>query len=335
MSFFRISCALLLASAAFISSCRKAEKAQETESVEETAVAVPVPAFSQDSAYAYIEKQVSFGPRVPGSAAQRKCADWMNAKLKSFGYEVIEQKFTGLLYDGKTVPGINLIASYKPQASKRILLAAHWDSRAMSDKDPKVKNKAIDGANDGASGVGVLMEIARNLVKDSAAVGVDFVLFDVEDWGAPESYTGEVKIPYGGYCVGSEYWSKNPHKPSYSAYYGILLDMVGGAGAQFHHEPYSFQVGQNIISTVWSTASQLGFGSYFINRLGAEITDDHVPVNKNLKIPMIDIIDYRITATDNGFFPHHHTTGDNMSAIDKATLKAVGQTVMHVLYQEK
>jgi len=335
MSFYRISCALVLAAGVFISSCRKAEKAQETESVEETVTAVQVPAFSQDSAYAYIEKQVSFGPRVPGSAAQRKCADWMSSKLKFFGYEVTEQKFTGLLYDKKTVPGINLIASYKPEASKRILLAAHWDSRPISDKDPNVKNKAIDGANDGASGVGVLMEIARNLTKDSATVGVDFVLFDVEDWGTPEGFTGDAShTTYGGWCLGSEYWSKNPHKAGYTAYYGILLDMVGAPDAQFYHEHYSFQVAPSIVSNVWSTASQLGFGKYFINRLGGSVVDDHVPVIENLKIPMIDIIDYRMTGKE-GFFPHHHTLGDNMSTIDKQTLRAVGQTVMHAVYQEK
>lgn len=333
MPFLRVSCFLLLLG--LVASCKKAEKAQESGSPAEEVVAVAVPSFSQDSAYAYIEKQVSFGPRVPGTAAQKKCADWMVAKFKSFGYEVTEQKFTGLLYDKSTVPGINIIASYKPNAQKRILLAAHWDSRAMSDKDPKVKNKAIDGANDGASGVGVLMEIARNLVKDSAAVGVDFVLFDVEDWGAPEGYTGSVATPYGGYCVGSDYWSKNPHKANYSAYYGVLLDMVGAADAQFYHEGYSLNAAPTVVSTVWSTASQLGYGKYFINQPGGMITDDHVPVIENLKIPMIDIIDYRMGAVSEGFFPHHHTTTDNMNTIHKETLKVVGQTVMHVLYQEK
>lgn len=335
MSFYRVSCLFFLANLVFFSSCRKAEKTEEAEAPEET-VTVAVPEFSADSAYAYIEKQVSFGPRVPGSPAQRKCADWMSAKFKSFGYEVTEQKFTGLLYDKTTVPGINLVASYKPEASKRILLAAHWDSRPLSDKDPGQKNKAIDGANDGASGVGVLMEIARNLVKDSAGVGVDFVLFDVEDWGAPDSYTGDAShTTYGGWCLGSEYWSKNPHKPSYSAYYGILLDMVGAPGAQFFYEDTSFQVAGSILSLVWKTASRLGYGKYFINERMGGITDDHIPVIQNLGIPMIDVIDYRMDGKGGSFFPHHHTLNDNMNTIDKQTLKAVGQTVMHVVYQER
>ena len=336
MTFKRAFWLLLLVSAGLISSCRKTGESQETEETEQVAETVNVPSFSQDSAYAYIEKQVSFGPRVPGSPAQKKCAEWMSSKFRSFGYEVTEQKFDAVLYDGKTVPGINLIASYKPAAAKRVLLAAHWDSRAISDHDPKVKNKPIDGANDGASGVGVLMEIARNLVKDSANVGVDFVLFDVEDWGAPDTFKGDMSaFRYGGYCLGSEYWSKNLHKPNYSAYYGILLDMVGAAGAQFYHEHYSFQAAPSIVSNVWSTASQLGFGNYFINRPGGAITDDHLPVIENARIPMIDIIDYRLSANDSNFFPHWHTQGDNLSTIDKQTLRAVGQTVMHVVYQEK
>jgi len=337
MSFRKVCCLFFLGNMLLLFSCRKTEKTEETSAPEEIVTAVAVPAFSPDSAYAYIEKQVSFGPRVPGSAAQRKCADWMSAQFRSFGYEVTEQKFTGVLYDKKTVPGINLIASYKPEASKRILLAAHWDSRPISDHDPNVKNKPIDGANDGASGVGVLIEIARNLVKDSATVGVDFILFDVEDWGAPDSFTGDLShTAYsGGYCLGSEYWSKNLHQPGYSAFYGILLDMVGASGAQFHHEEYSFYFAPTIVSKVWSTASQLGFGKYFINQKGGGVTDDHVPVNEHAKIPMIDIIDYRMDPGSAGFFPHWHTTADNLGNIDKQTLKAVGQTVMHVVYQEK
>lgn len=215
------------------------------------------------------------------------------------------------------------------------MLAAHWDSRPMSDHDENVKNKAIDGANDGASGVGVLMEVARNLVKDSAAVGVDFVLFDVEDWGAPDDFKGTYNHKYGGYCLGSEYWSMNLHKENYSAYYGILLDMVGASGAKFYQEQYSFQSAPSVVSTVWSTASQLGFGGWFVNQLGGGITDDHLPVIENAKIPMIDIIDYRMDTSGGNFFPHWHTTQDNLSAIDKSTLNAVGQTLLQVVYQEK
>ncbi len=335
MSFYRASCLFLLAIFSILTSCKKGQKTEETE-VQETPVSVAVPAFSPDSAYAYIEKQVSFGPRVPGTPAQQKCAEWMTAKFRAFGYEVTQQKFDALLYNGRRVPGINVIASYKPEAAKRILLAAHWDSRPYSDKDAGSKTTPIDGANDGASGVGVLMEIARNLVKDSAGVGVDFVLFDVEDWGAPDSYSGDIShTTYGGWCLGSEYWANTPHKTGYSAYYGILLDMVGAPDARFYHELYSFQYAPSVVSTVWSAASQLGYGQYFPNTRGGGVTDDHVPVNEIAKIPMIDVVDYRMDGRGGNFFPHHHTVADNMDGIDKGTLKAVGQTVMHVLYHEQ
>lgn len=325
---------LFLLSFLFVFSCKKAEKSQEAETTTPVVEAIKAPDFQADSAYSYIQKQVEFGPRVPGTVAQKKCAAWLGGKFKALGLSVQEQNFNAVLYDGKSVPGINIIASYNPEATKRILLASHWDSRPISDQDAAVRNKAIDGANDGASGVGVLVEIARNLVNTAPNVGVDFVLFDVEDWGAPESYKGEVKHEFGGYCLGSEYWSKNLHKANYSAYYGILLDMVGAKDAKFYQEQYSFRAAPSVVSTVWSTASQQGFGNYFINAQGGAITDDHIPVNVNAKIPMIDIIDYRMDATGGGFFPHWHTTTDNMSNIDKSTLKAVGQTLLQVIYQE-
>ena len=316
-----------------LNSCKNPDKTEsDTSQQEEVAVTTPVPSFSADSAYFYTQKQVNFGPRVPGTAAHQKTGEWIASQMEAFGYKVVRQGFTALLYDGKTMPGVNFIASYKPEATKRIALAAHWDTRPFSDRDEKVKNKAIEGANDGASGVGVLLEIARNLSLDSATVGVDFLFFDIEDWGAPSDFKGNMTHPYGGYCLGSEYWSKNPHIQGYSAFYGILLDMVGAKGAQFRHEGVSMQVAPSVVSTVWSTASQLGFGQFFINADGGSITDDHVPVIQNLKFPMIDIIDYR---ANGDFFPYHHTLGDNMTQIDPLTLKAVGQTVMHVIYQEK
>ncbi len=314
-----------------IVSCKKKQEDSDAENAEVEVVAVHVPQFSADSAYHFIEKQVSFGPRVPGTAAQRKCADWMSSKFKSYGYGVEEQKFNATLYNGKVVPGINIIAKYKPEAAKRILLSAHWDSRAMSDKDKNVKNKAIDGANDGASGVGVLMEIARNLTIDSVGYGVDFVLFDVEDWGPEADDNTNYNLKYGGWALGSEYWATQATKTGYSAYYGILLDMVGAADAQFLHEDTSFRVAPSVVANVWGTASQLGYGNLFINRKGGGLIDDHLPVIEIAKIPMIDIIDMR----ESGFFEHHHTTGDNMSVISKPTLKAVGQTLLHVLYNEK
>lgn len=319
----------------FLFSCKYSNNASENQSTEtETATQaiVKAPEFSQDSAYKFTEKQVSFGPRVPGSSASQKCGDWLVKKFKEYKLDVTEQKFNAVLYNGKSVPSRNIIASYNPGAAKRLIFASHWDSRPYGDKDKSVKNKAIDGANDGASGVAVILEMARIISMDSLNIGVDFILFDSEDWGAPQDFTGDVKHEYGGYCLGSEYWSKNLHKTGYSAYFGILLDMVGAKDATFQKEGVSVAVAPSIVQNVWNTASQLGFSNYFVESTGSQITDDHVPVNTIAKIPMIDIIDTR--NTDNLFFEHHHTMQDNMSNIDKNTLKAVGQTMLQVLYNE-
>lgn len=314
-----------------IFSCKNNDsKTEETTTVE--APVVIAPSFSADTAYDYVKKQVSFGPRVPGTAASKKCGDYLIKEFKAYGMEITEQPFIATLFNGKTVASRNIIAAYNPKATKRIIIASHWDSRPFADKDLTNKTKAIDGANDGASGVGVMLEIARIISKDSLKIGIDFVLFDTEDWGAPNDYSAEVKHEYGGYCLGSEYWSKNLHKPGYSAFYGILLDMVGAPNAQFRKDMLSMQVGPSIVNNIWSVGASLGFANIFKNEDGGGITDDHVPVNTYAKIPMIDIIDTR--PNSNTFFEHHHTTKDNMDAIDKNTLKAVGQTLMQVLYME-
>ncbi len=334
----KIKVIVLIAILAFVGifyACRNTEQTSETSSnqtTENAAKLVTTPLFSADSAFHFVEKQVAFGPRVPGTAASLNCGKYLINKFKSYGLQITEQKFTAVLYNGKTVASKNIIAAYNPTATKRILLAAHYDSRPFADKEPANKTKAIDGANDGASGVAVLLELARQISKDSLALGVDFILFDTEDWGSPNDYTAEVKHPYGGYCLGSEYWSKNLHKPGYSAYYGILLDMVGAPNALFRKDEFSTQVAPSIAANIWDIAATLGFSNYFSSEQGGGITDDHVPVNVNAKIPMVDIIDNR--PTNNTFFEHHHTTKDDIKTIDRNTMRAVGQTIMQVLYNE-
>lgn len=316
-----------------VNACKESPK--ESNAVAETKPTVVAPAFNADSAYFFVAEQVAFGFRVPNSTAHKKTASWIINELKKHGLEVVEQDFKATTYDNKILDAKNIIAAYNPTATKRILLAAHWDSRPFADKDDERKNEPIAGANDGASGVGVLLEIARTIANTETkpAVGIDFIFFDAEDWGTPEGYTGTTNLAYGGYCLGSTYWSKNLHKSNYSAYFGILLDMVGAKGATFRQEGYSLQVAPSVVKNVWNTASQLGFSQYFVNEpMEGGITDDHVPVIQNAKIPMIDIIDLK--RTENTFFDAHHTHDDDMSAIDKNTLKAVGQTVLQVVYQE-
>lgn len=295
---------------------------------------VETPDFKADSAYSYIAQQVAFGPRIPGSAASQQTLKFLVAKLKSYGWTVTKQPFTAFRYDGKKLQGTNIIAQFQPAIAKRILLASHWDARSIADKDSVRKNEPIDAANDGASGVGVLLEIARNLneTKHKPAVGVDIVLFDLEDHGEPEDYAGEHKP--NSWALGSQHWAANLVPANYRPYYGILLDMVGGKGAMFPHEGTSMQYAPGIVRSVWATAADLGYSNLFVDQDAFGISDDHTAVNEVAKIQMIDLIDLRASNGGFEFGSFHHTHADNLTNIDKSTLKAVGQTLLQVLYRE-
>lgn len=308
---------------------------EQKKAPETTPKIVNVPIFNADSAFYFVEKQVGFGPRIPNSPAHLKTGDYFIEQFKHYGAEVTTQDFIATSFDNQRLNLRNIIASFYPEKQKRILLAAHWDTRPFADKDPEKPNAVFDGANDGASGVGVLLEIARNLKANAAPdVGIDIILFDGEDWG--ERYNQKVNKPLpSGYvewwCLGSQYWSKNKHKPNYSAYYGILLDMVGGKNAQFAREGYSMDYAPNVVDKVWKSASTLGFGHIFINQRTGRITDDHQFVNEVARIPMIDIISFEPTT---GFGDFHHTRQDNLENISKEILGAVGQTLLQVIYYE-
>jgi hypothetical protein len=310
--------------------CSSPEK--KAESVIKPLVAKPYPKFNPDSAYAFIQKQVDFGPRVPETTGHAATKAWLISKFESFDFEVQTQDFEAKTYDGLTWDLSNIIASYNPEATKRILLAAHWDTRRIADKDTERLDEPIDGANDGGSGVGVLLEIARTISSQGLKpeVGIDIILFDGEDDGEPEfaSTRDNTQI---WWCLGSQYWSKNKHIPNYSAYYGILVDLVGGKGARFYKEGYSRKYASGILKKVWDNAAQIGQGDFFLNRDSPEILDDHVFVNDWAGIPMIDIIEF---SPDYGFGHYHHTHADNMEIIDRRTLKAVGETVLFTIYQE-
>lgn len=313
----------------FIWSCG-AEKSADT--VQEQISYKPVPEFSADSAFNFIQKQVDFGPRVPNTEGHRKTKEWLIKKFEEFGLEVQTQEFQATTYDNKLWDLTNIIASYNPSATKRVLLAAHWDTRRIADKDTQRIDEPIDGANDGGSGVAVLLEIAR-VIQESALkpeIGIDFILFDGEDDGEPE-HTNSRDNSQTWWCLGSQHWSKIPHQKGYTAYYGILVDLVGAKGARFYREGYSMRYGKNIVNKVWNFASELGYSDFFIMRDAPEIIDDHVFVNRDAGIPMINIVEF---SPDFGFGHYHHTHSDNMDNIDKRSLRAVGQTVLFTLYQE-
>lgn len=289
-----------------------------------------VPAFDADSAWVFVENQVKFGPRVPNSEAHEACGNYLTSELKRFGAQVYEQEATLTAYNGTQLKAKNIIGSYNPENSKRVLLFAHWDSRpyADHDKDPANHKKPIDGADDGASGVGVLLEMARQFSIKSPAIGIDIIFFDAEDYGTPE-FVKEYKE--NTWCLGAQFWAKNPHVKGYKADFGILLDMVGAKNASFFKEATSMRYAPQIVEEVWSTARDLGYGKFFINAEGGAITDDHQYVILGRNIPCIDII-YTDPESDNGFGPHWHTQNDTMDNIDRETLKAVGQTVLQVVY---
>lgn len=289
-----------------------------------------VPAFDADSAWVFVENQVKFGPRVPNSEAHVACGNYLASELKRFGAQVYEQEATLTAYNGTQLKAKNIIGSYNPENSKRVLLFAHWDSRpyADHDKDPANHKKPIDGADDGASGVGVLLEMARQFSIKSPAIGIDIIFFDAEDYGTPE-FVKEYKE--NTWCLGAQFWAKNPHVKGYKADFGILLDMVGAKNASFFKEATSMRYAPQIVELVWSTARDLGYGKFFINAEGGAITDDHQYVILGRNIPCIDII-YTDPESDNGFGPHWHTQNDTMDNIDRETLKAVGQTVLQVVY---
>lgn len=322
--FFFTLCLCLMVAAA---SCANSAKTNPPVA-DAKAEPVSVPTFNADSAYQYVARQVSFGPRVPNTEAHRACGDYLAAKLKQFGAQVYNQHLSLSAYDGTLLKARNIIGAYNPQARKRIALFAHWDSRPWADADPDESKHytPILGANDGASGVGVLLEIARQLGQKQPALGIDIILLDAEDYGTHTSYRGEHTEE--AWALGAQAWARNPHVSGYNARFGILLDMVGGAEPQFYYEALSQEVAPHVNRKVWQAAKELGYRRYFIPQTGGEITDDHTFINRYSGIPTIDIIPYN-------FFEHWHTVKDDMDAIRKETLQAVGQTVMQVIYNEK
>ena len=290
---------------------------------------VSVPEFSADSAYHYVKTQVDFGPRVPNTAEHKACGDYLISSLTKFGAEVTVQDADVTTFDGKTLHARNIIGSYNPEAETRILLFAHWDTRPWADNDKDVKNHKtpVLGANDGASGVGVLLELARVLNKTKPSVGVDIIFFDAEDYGAASGNEDS-------WCLGTQYWARNKHVPNYRARYGILLDMVGAPGATFYREQISDNYARYVVDKVWSKAAELGYGQYFVDKPGGAVTDDHVYVNQLAGIPAIDIIQYNPYSMT-GFADYWHTVSDTMENIDANTLKVVGTTLLHVIYNEK
>ncbi len=307
---------------------RTSSRSQDTDTI----AMAPAPEFNADSAYAFTAAQCAFGPRVPNTEAHKLCGNYIAEKFRSYGALVTDQYADLTAFDGTVLKARNIIASYNPDAEARLLICGHWDSRPWADNDPDSANwhKPVLAANDAASDVAVMLEMARLIAQNPLKIGIDFICFDAEDYGAPQWINSNEE---NDWCLGSQYWAENPHKFGYKARFGILMDMVGGQGCTFSKELFSKEYAAQVVDIVWNTAAQIGYGNYFLNRDGGYITDDHLPVNRIVKIPCIDIIPY-FSDGPSGFGPTWHTVNDDMEHIDKNVLKAVGQTVLQVIYNE-
>lgn len=322
---------LISLSLAAMAACGKAQTASQAENPPEPAVDA---VFDADSAYAYVAAQTAFGPRVTNSDAHSRCGEWLAGKLRSLGASnVTVDSCTLTAYDGTLLNARNITAQVNPSAGKRILLMSHWDSRPWADqaKDAAQRHTPIDGANDGASGVGVILELVRVLAADNPKVGVDVLLVDAEDYGR---HADERARPTDEetWALGSKYWAQNPTLDLSKVRYGVLLDMVGGKDAVFPREYFSEYAAKNISDKVWKTAEKAGFAERFPDRVGAPVIDDHINLIQ-AGIPTIDIIENEHPATGS-FNPTWHTPDDNIGNIDRETLRVVGQTLLRLIYSE-
>lgn len=319
---------LLVVGLALWSGCKDPQSA--TQIVPEKPPA-KIPAFSADSAYTYLEKQLSFGTRNPGSEGHVACKDWMVSKFESFGADVIAQEFKANIYTGDSYPAWNVIAQFNPEHRRRVILSAHWDSRFIGeeDSDNAKKDKPIPGADDGGSGTAALIEIARLIQNNPIDLGVDIILWDAEDQGK----RGTDKAFTKTWCLGSQYWSNNKHKSDYKGMYGINLDMIGGKNPRFTKEYFSKAYAGKVLDKVWALAQGMGYSDMFVNTEFGQITDDHYFINKEGGIPMIDIINMP-EGTNTSFIKEWHTHDDDIDAIDKRSLRVVGQVVTAVIYRE-
>jgi len=278
------------------------------------------PSFSGTRAFELLKKQTAFGPRNPNSTGHQQCLAFLIQTLRNATVQVRLQSFSHKGYAGEDLDLTNVVASFKPEAQTRVLLCAHWDTRPRADQDPDRKRHGdpILGANDGASGVAVLLELASLFKETPPPVGVDLALFDGEDYGKE----GDEE----NYLLGSRYFA-DTRPPDYLPKFGILLDMVGDRYLDLPREQYSVQFAPDVVDLVWNTARQLRI-QQFSDAEGEAILDDHIPLNR-AGIKTIDIIDFNYPDPTNRFWHTHQDVPENCSA---ESLEAVGAVLAHVVY---
>lgn len=279
-----------------------------------TVVESRAPAISGDSAYAHLRTQVGFGPRVPGTAGHQKQLEWMLQYLRERADTVTQQKWTHTTATTrKQLPLTNVFARFNPTAEDRVLLVAHWDTRPTADEDAdeSKRGEAISGANDGASGTALLLEIADILAQNKAPIGVDLLFVDGEDYAPDNMY------------LGAKYFAANL-PPGYRPLYGIVVDMIADQNPRYPIEGNSQEMAPEVVDRVWRTASELGLGNYFPRTNQGGIEDDHVPLNQ-AGIRTIDIIDFD--------YPYWHTTGDVLEHTSPVGLGVVGRVLLELIFR--
>jgi glutaminyl-peptide cyclotransferase len=286
--------------------------------------------FKGKDALYYAATQVGFGPRVPGTPAARKAGDWIVDEMRKRADTVVVQEWTHVTQQGDTLPLRNILARFNPDAAERILYVTHWDTRPKADLDPVLGNRvsSFDGANDGASGVGLFVAIGDLLKRTPPTIGVDLLFVDGEDWG---DFTGYEEGDAPDVLLGSRYFAKHLPEAGYRPMFGVLFDMIGDASLNFQREGHSVAKAPEVVQRVWQTADDLGYSRFFVPQDGGPITDDHVPL-LDAGLRVIDVIDYTWTLPDGQSY--HHTTFDTMDRLSMKSLQVVGDVAITLLRRE-
>lgn len=304
---------LLLASLIFLTACDRFGGGPKTP-------------FDGAKAYEYVQAQVAFGPRVPGTPGHARAGEWIVEQMRSRADTVIEQRWTHVTRDGKQLPMRNVLARFNPGASRRVLYLAHWDTRPVADSDPNFGNKRlpIPGANDGASGVALLVALADQLKAEAPTVGVDLLFVDGEDYGSFDDRE------LADVLIGARYFSRNLPSADYRPLFGVVWDMIGDANLHIYQEGHSMSAAPEVVARVWDTAAQLGYGTHFIRQTIEPITDDHVPlIQAGLRV--IDVIDINYASPDG--INYHHTMHDTIDKVSRESLQVVGDVALTVIRQ--
>jgi hypothetical protein len=283
----------------------------------------PRTAFSGEQAMGYVKAQLDFGPRVPGTPAHRRAGDWIVAQMRQRADTVIEQTWTHVTQASDSLPMRNILARFRPGVEQRVLYVAHWDTRPVADADRNLgaRTQPIPGANDGASGVALLIALADVLAKTPPSVGVDLLFVDGEDYGS----FSDPELP--DVLIGSRYFADHLPSPDYHPLFGVVWDMIGDRDLNIYQEGNSVNAAAEVVQRVWQAAAELGYEDAFIPEVIEAITDDHVPlIKKGLRVIDVIDIDYG-PPIENGGRPaatYHHTMQDTIDKVSARSLQIVG-----------